>query len=299
MKNCWLKPNPTRRRSASLLALFVIAAFAAGACDPPPSGPQRYLDPVFGSTMVADLAYGSAVDEHGATETLKLDLFTPSGDTAPVRPAIVFVHGGGFVGGDKAGLRNEAKAYADRGYVTVSINYRLREGAAISFDSPTLEAVLAVADAQHDAQAAVRWLRRHAAEYRIDPGRIAMYGVSAGAVTSLGVAFNPDNVGTSGNPGYSSRICLAVSVVGALIPQAIDPSDSRVLMLNGALDTTVPPSFSRPTADAAAAAGLLDRYVEFADSGHSFTAASADTARLFSIDALRRHLVVDHPAGCT
>ena len=112
-------------------------------------------------------------------EAWRLDLARPKNMSSSPRPAIVFVHGGGWVGGDKraANFIGPAIKYAGKGYVTVSLNYRL--------DRQILPCV-------HDVKCAVRWLRAHAKEYNIDPQRIGAYGNSAGAhlVTMLAVSHN-------------------------------------------------------------------------------------------------------------
>ena len=117
---------------------------------------------------------------------LKLDLYLPAnGSTAP-HPAIVFVHGGGWRAGVRANFAPMAIRMAERGYVAATISYRL------SPEAPYPAAV-------NDAKAAVRWVRTHAAEYGIDPGRIAIAGGSAGgqiaaltAVTNGEARFDPD-----------------------------------------------------------------------------------------------------------
>jgi acetyl esterase/lipase len=90
--------------------------------------PLRYRDTVFSSyTLTSDLVYGSAPDLTGTTVPLKLDLYRRAGDTVTRGPAIVWVHGGGFSGGDKtrSPFPALARKFARRGYVTASINYRL------------------------------------------------------------------------------------------------------------------------------------------------------------------------------
>jgi acetyl esterase/lipase len=77
------------------------------------------------------------------------------------------IHGGGWRAGDKASWAPEAIRLADRGWVAFSVNYRLDE------PSPFPAEV-------DDVQAAVRWVRSHAAEYDVDPTRIAALGESAG-----------------------------------------------------------------------------------------------------------------------
>lgn len=97
----------------------------------------------------------------------KLDLHLPArkalGDPAPW---IVYVHGGAYLGGDKDSPLMP-KRLLERGWAIASLNYRLSTDA--------------IYPAQiDDCKAAVRWLRAHAAEYRLDPGRCIAWGESAG-----------------------------------------------------------------------------------------------------------------------
>ncbi len=117
---------------------------------------------------------------------LKLDLYLPAGDSHEPHPAIVFVHGGGWRAGVRANFAPMAIRMAERGYVAATISYRL------SPEAPYPAAI-------HDAKAAVRWVRAHAGEYGIDPGRIAIAGGSAGGqiaaltgVTNGEARFDPD-----------------------------------------------------------------------------------------------------------
>ena len=125
------KPKRRMRRLTALVAAVVIGIVALTGCaivKPPGDAPLRYRDQVFSDvTVTHDLQYGSAVNSNGDTEALKLDLYQPTGDTVTKRPAVVWVHGGGFSGGDKgAGPSPDlANKFAKLGYVTVSINYRL------------------------------------------------------------------------------------------------------------------------------------------------------------------------------
>jgi pectinesterase len=96
---------------------------------------------------------------------LALDVYRPADDRA--RPAILIVHGGGWITGDRIMERAFAKHLAALGWVAVPVSYRL--GAPGRFPAPV-----------QDLRAAVRWLRRHAAEQGIDPKRVAVAGGSAG-----------------------------------------------------------------------------------------------------------------------
>ena len=197
-----------RTRGLALIAV-VSSIVLAGCTLPPPSGdaPLRYRDFVFSTADVTrDISYGEAPDLQGNPVDLELDLYQPAGDTVARRPAMVWIHGGGFTAGDKASGAAKATYFARLGYVVVSINYRLLSPDGCGGDrEPPPICEQAVEAAQHDAQAAVRWLRANASTYRIDPDRIAAAGSSAGAVTSLVVSWRPDDPGNSGNPGPSSR----------------------------------------------------------------------------------------------
>ena len=155
-----------------------------------------------------DLTYGLV----GETE-LKLDLARPNGD-AP-HPAIVFIHGGGWANGDRQRYRNSIEKAAKRGYMAVTISYRLMQ-----FDRENKETTTAtpIFPAQiHDAKAEIRWLRANAEKYHVDPNRIGVTGGSAGGHLSLLVGLtDPDSnlEGESGNLNQSSRVQAVVNVFG-------------------------------------------------------------------------------------
>jgi acetyl esterase/lipase len=135
---------------------------------------------------------------------LQLDLYLPAHATASPAPGIVFVHGGGWRAGVRANFAPMAIRMAERGYAAATISYRL---------SPEALYPAAV----QDARAAVRWMRTHAAEYGIDPARIAIGGGSAGgqiaalAGVSEGVArFDPDD----GPGAVSSAVQAIVNIDG-------------------------------------------------------------------------------------
>lgn len=131
-----------------------------------------------------------------------------------------------------------ADRFAKRGYVTASINYRLRS-TIYTWGDPHLTA--AIHDAQYDAQAAVRWFRANAATYHIDPNRIAIGGYSAGAIASLYVGYNSGDPGDSGNPGYPSTVLSIVDVCGALEDTSLmDAGEPPVLIVHGTSDVVVP-----------------------------------------------------------
>src|SRR5581483_9181548 len=147
-----------------------------------PGGPAplRYRDQMFTSvSTTTDVTYATAVDQQGNTDTLQLDVYQPVGDTVTQRPAIIWVHGGSFCCLDKTSpeLVDESTVFSEKGYVNFSINYR-EDPAGCSAGNPTSGCVAEIADAMHDAQTAVRWVRANAATYGVDPNRIAIGGSS-------------------------------------------------------------------------------------------------------------------------
>jgi acetyl esterase/lipase len=162
----------------------------------------------------------------------------------------VWVHGGYFLEGSKevSWYKAAREQFVKAGYVVFAINYRLNpdipRGLLPTITELQIEQYLAtIHDAQHDAQAAVRWVRAHAAEYRLDTSKIAIAGHSAGGIISQSVLFNEHDPGASGTPGVSSHVDAAISSAGASAPYVtarIDPGESPLLISHGVADDVVP-----------------------------------------------------------
>ena len=87
----------------------------------------RYVRHMFtGVNVTRDVAYRQTVDHEGHSQTLRLDVYAPTGDTNHDRAAIVWLHSGGFGGGSKSEMVKYATDAAQRGYVGVAIDYRVR-----------------------------------------------------------------------------------------------------------------------------------------------------------------------------
>ena len=142
-----------------------------------------------------DLAY-----VRGGHDRQKLDLYLPRNASGKA-PLVVFIHGGGWTGGDKGGC--PAKWLVMRGYAVASLNYRFSQDALFPAQI-------------EDCKTAIRWLRAHAAEYGIDPARIGTWGMSAGGhlVALLGTTGSVRDFDSGENLGQSSRVSCVVDWFG-------------------------------------------------------------------------------------
>ena len=236
----------------------------------PPEGPAplRYRDDVFSSvTTTTGITYGQAVKQDGTPLTLQLDLYRPTGDTATDRPLMIWVHGGSFAFGTRtsAELVDQATALSRKGYVNASITYRLSAQGCTVINAGCVESIV---DATEDAQAAVRFLRAHAADYGIDPTRIAIGGTSAGAITALHVGAGLSVPGNSGTPGVSSEVSSAVALSGANYLGGIDATDAPSLLFHGTADPLVPYSLAVQTRDRSIQAGVASYLITWPGDGH-------------------------------
>lgn len=165
---------------------WAILLAVLGAADSGVAGsvPQRYRAPVFADVDVArDVPFRTARDEDGVEQKLTLDIYTPAGDAVRSRPAILWIHGGGFKpGNDKTQsyIVEMATAFARRGYVSVSTDYRVRR-------SPVDDPRGTLRDAVEDCRAALAWMRANGTARGLDPRRIAVGGGSAGGMTAINV----------------------------------------------------------------------------------------------------------------
>jgi acetyl esterase/lipase len=135
---------------------------------------------------------------------LKLDVYKPN-LPGPL-PAIIFVHGGGWVQGDKRTMEANARYFAERGYLGVSVNYRL--GPIIKFPAEI-----------EDVKCAIRWVRSHATEIGVNPEKIGALGSSAGGhlVGLLGTTDGSEGFeGNCGDHALSSRVQAVVPYFGPM-----------------------------------------------------------------------------------
>jgi acetyl esterase/lipase len=162
----------------------------------------------------------------GADRSQRFDLYY-SAAAANAAPFVVFIHGGGFLEGDKMGIASgEHPSHAilselmARGYVVASLNYRL------SGEAPFPAAV-------EDCKAAIRFFRANASRFGLATERIGVFGTSAGGnlASMLGVAGPNDGLEGGGNANQSSRVQAVADLFGPvdfLLPISSSTAEGRV-----------------------------------------------------------------------
>ncbi len=154
-----------------------------------PGDPVRYRDRTFSQLQVEDGVTFATVDG----QTLSLTIYTPEGDTVTDRPVMIVASGGGFQEQERASVEPIAEDFARRGYVAVTMDYRVLGQAPLDAD----ELAIAGATATQDMFAAVRFLRAEGEETNprgIRPDAIFVSGESAGGVMAmLAATLDPDD----------------------------------------------------------------------------------------------------------
>ncbi len=120
---------------------------------------------------------------YGTHQRQVLDFYRASSDKPT--PVVIHIHGGGWHHGDKSSF-NDAAPFLAAGISVVTINYRFLTDAEAAKVMPPLKMPLL------DAARAVQFVRSNAAEWNLDKARVGLTGSSAGACTSLWLAFHPD-----------------------------------------------------------------------------------------------------------
>ncbi|MEO6787553.1 MAG: alpha/beta hydrolase [Chthoniobacteraceae bacterium] len=160
------------------VGLLTCKSFAADAPAAKPAEQPKSAATVTIAPTFANVAYGPH-------ERQVLDFYQAKSDKPT--PLLFFIHGGGWVAGDKAGRTGASvKQYLAAGISVVSINYRYSWQAQIAGVKPPVKAPL------EDAARALQFVRSKAKEWNIDKARIGASGGSAGACSSLWLAFHSD-----------------------------------------------------------------------------------------------------------
>ena len=237
------------------------------------SSGTRYVDEVFANVDVQRAIQFATVDTPDGPQDLLMDVYQPSGDSLVDRPIMIAMSGGGFVGMDRLNVEPIARTFARRGYVAVSIDYRVLGRQPLDGD----ELAIAGTQAVHDLYGAVRFLRAEASginQFGTNANQIFVSGESAGGViAAIAATLDPTdtisltvvadylaaNGGVYGevgdNDAQASAIQGAMPLSGAILELAsVDANSAPMYAAHEELDPVVP---CGTTAEGSSGTGLI------------------------------------------
>jgi para-nitrobenzyl esterase len=249
----------------TLLISLVVSVFCTAwlpAQNPGCDG-SRYLNDVFPTVKKTTVVYAPTISHIGQNINLSMDVYEPEGDNLAVRPVVILAHGGSFLFGDRSMMQRWCELLAKKGYVAVSIQYRLFPFLVLGFPDST-QIFDTEIKANGDMKAAVRYFREDAATtnlFHADASNIFIGGYSAGAVAAMHTAYLDINdqipsflqtlvntnggleggSGTATNKTYSSSSKAVVNMSGGLYRSFwVDSTESPLVSIHGTADATVP-----------------------------------------------------------
>jgi acetyl esterase/lipase len=241
-------------------------------------------------TVVSDIQYGEGATTTGSIALL-LDIYQPDVTCQGNRPTVLFVHGGGFTMGNKAGgaaIRAMADAMNARDINFVSINYRLDPDNPVP--SAPFQSVIddlvsagfgnagnplndAIGAAIEDTVSALRFLESSQDAYCIDTSRLAYWGSSAGAFTVLQVAYGLDQFGIA-----RPSPLVVVDYWGNLIRDSdLDLGEAPFFVIHGTNDQTVSYQSAVELTNQADSVAVNYAFYSVIGAGHGFDATGTFT----------------------
>jgi acetyl esterase/lipase len=203
----------------------------------PNPSPQPVSNPIILSYGSSQLETGKTIKDltycNSADEATKMDLYYPK-EFSKSNPVVVFIHGGGWSGGDKSDLfdHTDFPALMQAGFSIAAINYRLAP--VYPFPIPI-----------QDAKCAVRFLRANAKSLQLDPDRIGVMGDSAGGhlAAMLGAADASAKMeGAGGWTDVSSQIQAVVEMYAPVDLSAFIKNVNGSIMVRKVFDQKVSPT---------------------------------------------------------
>lgn len=242
--------------------ILILSIIAQSQAQHPTCDGTRYLTEVFPTVDTTfNVFLGVNTTYQGTVDSLYMDIYQPVGDTASKRPLMILAFGGSFIVGERTDMAPLCHYYAQHGYVTATIDYRLFDGPFVPFPDSVVFADVVV-KAIGDMKASVRHFREDAATtnlYNIDTNVIFVGGGSAGAIMALHTAYldSTDNIpphiqtainnnggwegNTTNNSQYSSKVQGVLNLSGALGDAAwVDAGDVPVFSVHDDNDNIVP-----------------------------------------------------------
>jgi acetyl esterase/lipase len=304
------------RTPRNLLLIILLLGHAISlAAQQNPQPPASHTTP--GSPSAEDVSVLQDV-EYGVQggEKLLLDLYQPADRGSRPRPAIVLIHGGGWISFDKSTMVRMGNFLARSGFVAISVDYRLLHGTQDRWPAQL-----------DDVQRAVRWLRANASKYNVDADHIGAFGHSAGA--QLAALLGMEDTRDNSDPAlakFSSRVQAVVDVSGpsdfltnhdadgdaalanlfggdySKIPEVwrkaspvshVEKSNAPFLIIHGTRDDSVPIAQAQELNDKLQQAGVPVTFIKI-DDGHTFESPEArHRMALETLAFFTRYLVVN------
>lgn len=160
-------------------------------------------------------------------QILKTDIYLPKNTSGQTFPAVLLIHGGGWLTGSKENQRIMAQNLALNGYVAITVSYRL------GLEAPYPAAV-------HDLKDALIWMRKNADHYLINPNKIAVLGASAGGqlATLIGVTAHLPIFGADSKVSEKVQAIVNIDgIVSFIHPEAASEGKMASIWLNGSKET--------------------------------------------------------------
>jgi len=209
-----------------------------------------------------DIPFGEVIDHKGNSLELLLDVYLPSAKVKPNGRVIVWVHGGGFRGGDRRQgyIVKLSRAFAEKGFVCISPEYRLRE-------DPWEDLPGTISDAVSDLYLALQWVAGHGKTYGYDPEEIIVGGGSAGGVLLNHLCFGQNK--RKINQRIECFINLWGSPFNKALISGIGKHDPPTLIIHGDKDELVPYHNSEMLTAGLKNAGVYHELHAFEGAGHT------------------------------
>lgn len=152
-----------------------------------------FNQPLFAVQAEPGLWYGNAMRFNGATDSLRLNLFKPTGDGQQQRPMVIAIHGGGFSAGNRNELNDYCTTLASMGWACATLSYRLGFYGTGLLDPPYAhdpnEIRRAAYRAMQDTKGAIRYLKGRSAQDSTSTTNVLLVGFSAGSFAAMHAAY--------------------------------------------------------------------------------------------------------------
>ncbi|MFP4248159.1 MAG: alpha/beta hydrolase fold domain-containing protein [Armatimonadota bacterium] len=301
-------------QAASVVGALLVVSIGLAQVAPgeaPRADPQTFYRD--GAWVLTDVQYAVADGS-----PLLLDAYLPADND--VHPAVIFIHGGGWRGGDRTG-----------GFHAVNGERMMAEGVAVFSVSYRLSGVAPYPAAVDDCLAAIRWVRENAGDLGVDPDRLAVWGGSAGGHLALMMGFlepGPEDLDTAGERLENLVRCVVaknpptdmtvddemhreralVTFMGAPREEAperyveaspvthLSPDDPPVFVMHGTADRTVPYNQALVLKERMGETGVPLTLLTFEGAGHGLRGADSGeitAAMQQAVEFVLQHLGVE------